>query len=99
MLARVWFAFERLFYETLESKFFMLQKVMSSVLRVKGGNNYKMPRMHKDGMRCLDVLPTAIDRDADLYDDTVSRMLYASCVQLARTHFFAQSKMINSKIC
>lgn len=72
MLARVHFAFEALSYETLENTFLTLQQVMSSVLRVKGGNNYKLPRMHKDYMRHLGVLPTVIDLDVDLYDEIVS---------------------------
>nr|CCA27213.1 transposase putative [Albugo laibachii Nc14] len=80
MLARAIFAFEKLSYKTLENTFLTLQQVMSSVLRVKGGNNYKLPRMHKDCMRRLGLLPTVIDLDVDLYEEIVSRELNASWV-------------------
>ena len=43
------------------------------MLRVEGGNNYKLPQMHKDCMRRLGVFPMVIDLDVDLYEEIDSR--------------------------
>lgn len=73
LLRSVSFAFESLSFETLDNTFLTLQQVMGSILRVGGGNNYKLPRMGKDRMRRVGVLPTVIDVDIDLYDALTSQ--------------------------
>lgn len=68
-------AFAELSCDTLDATFLTLQKCMECSLNVQGGNNYKLPRLHKDRLRRQGRLPITYFCNEVVYDN--------ACIELS----------------
>jgi len=66
-------AFYELHFDTLSKTFLTLQKVMEKSLEMQGGNNYKLPHMHKDAS-IDDLLSYNVECDAVCYTSALVRL-------------------------
>ncbi|XP_041995853.1 uncharacterized protein LOC121745970 [Salvia splendens] len=75
LLKNVVASFDELSPHTLDSVFLTLQSCLTEILRVKGGNNYKIPHMNKQRLRNLGLLPMFLEVDKDLIRDSLNYLL------------------------
>jgi hypothetical protein len=75
LLGNVEQAFKELSSDTLDNTFLTLQKCMEASIAVGGGNNYKLPRMHKEQLRRQGILPKTFFCDPAAYDNAVKGIL------------------------
>ncbi|XP_042028358.1 uncharacterized protein LOC121775342 [Salvia splendens] len=61
LLQNVSMAYEELTPQTLNKVFLTLQSVLSEILEVQGGNNYKIPHMTKDRLERIGALPNVLE--------------------------------------
>ncbi|XP_057795059.1 uncharacterized protein LOC131011288 [Salvia miltiorrhiza] len=71
LLANVVRAFEELTPQTLNNVFLTLQGCYSEMLKVKGGNDYKIPHMNKSRLQRMGQLPESIEVDPQLVRDSL----------------------------
>jgi hypothetical protein len=48
-----------------------LQSCLIEVMKVRGGNRYKIPHMNKSRLEALDILPKRLSCDYPLYQDVI----------------------------
>jgi hypothetical protein len=65
-------AFYRMDREKLNDIFLTLQQCMVEVMRVKGGNNYKLPHMGKESLRRQGILPDTLPCDRGVLEQSIA---------------------------
>jgi hypothetical protein len=51
--------------------FLTLESCLIEVMKRGGGNDYKIPRMYKDCLKCVGNLPNVLDCDRELYESVM----------------------------
>jgi hypothetical protein len=54
--------------------FLTLQSCLIEVMKIRGGNRYKIPHMNKARLEALGILPTRLNCEAQLYHDVIQFM-------------------------
>lgn len=75
LLKNVVASFDELSPHTLDNVFLTLQSCLTEILRVKGGNNYKIPHLNKQRLRNLGLLPMFLEVDKDLIKDSLNYLM------------------------
>jgi hypothetical protein len=55
----------------LRRVFLTLQSCLIEVMKVRGGNRYKIPHMNKSRLEALGILPKRLSCDYQLYQDAI----------------------------
>ena len=71
LLQNVREAYEELTPQTLNKVFLTLQSVLTEILEVKGGNNYKIPHMNKDRLERIGALPNVLEVEERVVRDVL----------------------------
>ncbi|XP_042032594.1 uncharacterized protein LOC121779336 [Salvia splendens] len=71
LLQNVSMAYEELTPQTLNKVFLTLQSVLSEILEVQGGNNYKIPHMNKDRLERIGALPNVLEVEERVVRDVL----------------------------
>jgi hypothetical protein len=58
----------------LRRVFLTLQNCLIEVMKIRGGNRYKIPHMNKARLEALGILPTRLNYEAQLYHDVIQSM-------------------------
>jgi hypothetical protein len=54
--------------------FLTLQNCLIEIMKIGGGNGYKIPHMYKDGLERAGCLPNVLDCDRELYESVVQTL-------------------------
>ncbi|XP_042026328.1 uncharacterized protein LOC121773514 [Salvia splendens] len=71
LLQNVSMAYEELTPQTLNKVFLTLQSVLSEILEVQGGNNYRIPHMNKDRLERIGALPNVLEVEERVVRDVL----------------------------
>lgn len=55
----------------LRRVFLTLQACMIEVMKINGGNRYKLPHMNKSRLEALGILPDRLDLEPELYEQVL----------------------------
>jgi hypothetical protein len=58
----------------LRRVYLTLQSCMIEIMKVTGGNGYKIPHINKDGLEMAGALPAALNVDHELYQNVMQSL-------------------------